>query len=337
MNKEKKATFAQTHIIILLTAIITGLLLSFIISLVSKDFIWRFFEIALFNSIFLGLSMLLSAYFTSNFIFRMKNAVIMAVSFFIVLWAGVMSSLVILVFEWEIFFYYSNGIISYLLINVLLILSLNVITTGFRIYQGTVLAKEKMLNEEKYLKKEMELKLLASKLNPHFLFNSLNLIISLLKRPGKAENALINLSDLLRDNLDLADMDSILIKNELEGVRKYLDLQKMRFERRLEYEIDCEINMEIPPFLIQPLIENSINHNINHTDVLKIYIGVSRREDRLVIRIIDSCKKVSPDMLGKGTGLPTTKKRVENSGGEFLITDGGIEISFDYDKSHNSG
>ena len=135
----------------------------------------------------------------------------------------------------------------------------------------------------------------------------------MLKRPREAEDALINLSNLLRHNLDFADMERISIDKELEGVKKYLGLQKMRFEQRLEYKIDCDINTEIPPFLIQPLVENSINHNINHTDVLRINIDISRRKHRILLKITDSCRKVSPNMLNKGTGLTATKKRVENS------------------------
>lgn len=331
MEKQNRTNLSYNFAIIPCIAIIFGLLLNLIISVISEDFFWRFFRIAIFNSTFLGLTMLVSGFFTRHFLFRIKHLTIMFLSSLIVLGAGTVSLFLIISFDPTIFLYYSNGMITYLLINILFILTLNVITTGFSIYQGIILENEKSLNDERYLKKEVELKLLAARLNPHFLFNSLNLIISLLKKPEKAEDALITLSELLRFNLDFSEMPRIPISSELEGVKKYLELQKMRFEERLEYEINCNINIELPPLLIQPLVENSINHNIKNTEQVKISIDVEKDNTQLIITVIDSCKKVNPSMLNKGTGLTTTKKRVENYGGNFLIQDGGIKIIFDYD------
>ncbi|NNK86497.1 MAG: histidine kinase, partial [Desulfobacterales bacterium] len=105
-------------------------------------------------------------------------------------------------------------------------------------------------------------------------------------------------------------------------------IQKMRFDQRLEYEINCSVKGSIPPLIVQPLVENSIKYNIKEVDVLKIMIDVSRGKNIIVIKIIDSAKKVTPDMLHKGTGLTVTQKRVENAGGSFIIKNGGIEISF---------
>lgn len=337
MDAKSKKHFPINNIITPFIAIITGIILSLLISLMSEGFIWNFIKIALFNSTFLGLSMLVCLYFADYYLFRINNSTILILSSLIIMGAGVISLVIIMGFEPTIFFYFSNGMISYLIIFLLFIFSLNLITIGFSIYPKTVQEKENALNEEKLLKKEIELKLLTSKLNPHFLFNSLNLIISLLKNPPKAEKALLYLSELLRYNLDLTNKDMVSMDLEIGGVTKYLELQEMRFEERLEYQIENKAGgAMIQPFIIQPLIENSINHNINDIDVLKIYIRVDQTDDRLEISIIDSCKKVSTEMLGKGTGLTTTKKRVENAGGEFIIKDGGIKISFDHDKNNNS-
>ena len=80
--------------------------------------------------------------------------------------------------------------------------------------------KEKALSDEISLKNQMEMKLLSSKVNPHFLFNTLNMILTLLKKPDKAELAILNLSDLLRQNLEYSEKKSISIKDEIENVRK---------------------------------------------------------------------------------------------------------------------
>ena len=172
------------------------------------------------------------------------------------------------------------------------------------------------------------MKLLSTKVNPHFLFNSLNLIVSMLKKPEMAELALISLSELLRYNLDKSEKDWVLIEEEIESVKKYLIIQKMRFDQRLEYDMKCSVKGDIPPLIIQPLVENSIKYNINEVDVLKINIDVNRVNNKIVIKINDSGKRVNPDMLNKGTGLTVTKKRVENVSGTFIIKNGGIEISF---------
>jgi len=317
-----------TGLLILLIALITGLLLSLIISYVFPDAALKFVSIALLNSFFLGLAMLLSLYLTRALVSRIRNIYVIALSICLVFGIGIVTILMIFFMEPVIFIYYYEGTVSFLLINLLFILSLNTIVTGSVLYQDTLSAKERALAEEKVLKKEIEMKLLSTKVNPHFLFNSLNLIVSMLKKPKIAELALISLSELLRYNLDKSEKDWVLLEEEIDSVKKYLMIQKMRFDQRLEYDIKCSVKGDIPPLIIQPLVENSIKYNINEVDVLKINIDVSRGNNKFVIKIIDSGKKVNSDMLHKGTGLTVTKKRVENMGGTFIIKNGGIEISF---------
>lgn len=195
-------------------------------------------------------------------------------------------------------------------------------------YQSSLSEKEKLIDEEKHLREQMEQKLYSSKINPHFLFNSLNLMISLLNRPKKAEKALIYLSELLRYTLDASEKKEISIKEEIINVEKYLFIQKLRFEERLGYLIICNDNFLIPPLILQPLVENSIKHNIREVEKLEIKIEVQTDKSEAIIKIIDSNMKVSSDMIGKGTGLDTTKKRVELAGGKFIINNGGIIITF---------
>jgi LytS/YehU family sensor histidine kinase len=188
--------------------------------------------------------------------------------------------------------------------------------------------KEKTIGNERFLKNQMEMKLLSSRINPHFLFNTLNMVLTLLKQPAKAEMAILNLSDLLRENLEQSDKMSIPVKQEIENVRKYLEIQKLRFEEKLHYEIKGDAEFSIPPLIIQPLVENSIKHNIQNVSRLTIEILLSQDNDRNSITIIDSEKSVHASMLNRGQGLTITRKRVENSNGTFLIKNGGIEISF---------
>jgi LytS/YehU family sensor histidine kinase len=187
---------------------------------------------------------------------------------------------------------------------------------------------ENIINEEKYLREKAEKELFKSKINPHFLFNSLNLIISLLNDEKKAEKAILSLSELLRYNLYAGNKEKIKISEEIDSIEKYLTIQKLRFGERLDYIIDCKIDENIPPMIIQPLIENCVKHNIDKTEKLIINIKIYKQSKLLIINIFDSNKTLNYNMIGKGIGLENTKKRVELSGGDFKIIDGGIIIKF---------
>jgi LytS/YehU family sensor histidine kinase len=227
-----------------------------------------------------------------------------------------------------VFIYYYRGAVSFLIINFLFIVALLVISSILIFYREIMVEKEKSLGSERLLKNQMEMKLLSSRINPHFLFNTLNTIVSLLKQPEKAETAILDLSDLLRENLEQSDKTSIPVSQELESVKKYLELQKLRFNEKLSYEITGNADFSIPPLIIQPLVENSIKHNIQNVPGLAVKILVSRDNGRGRIRVTDSVLAINVSMLDKGQGLTITKKRVENSGGTFLIINGGIEMSF---------
>ena len=115
--------------------------------------------------------------------------------------------------------------------------------------------------------KQAQLDNLAVQLNPHFLFNSLNSIKSLvIEDPQTARRAIDLLSDILRSSLYEKDAPLIAIKDELGLVKDYIELEKVRFEERLNMSINMEDALEnymIPPLSIQLLVENSIKHGID--------------------------------------------------------------------------
>lgn len=116
-------------------------------------------------------------------------------------------------------------------------------------------------------KNEIELKILRSQLNPHFLFNSLNSIRALIDLdPQNAKHAVTTMSNLLRKSLIFGKENLITISEEFELIRHYLELEKIRFEERLtiEWEIDTTLEQfTIPPFSVQLLVENAIKHGIS--------------------------------------------------------------------------
>lgn len=162
-------------------------------------------------------------------------------------------------------------------------------------------------------KNEIELKNLRSQLNPHFLFNSLNSIRALIDmEPQHAKSAVTTLSNLLRKSLISGKENLIPLFEEMEIVHNYLDLEKIRFEERLNviWDIDTQLDsFPIPPFSIQMLAENAIKHGIsNRIEGGSIKI-TSRKKENTVIITVENTGKLgnSPDT---GIGISNTRRRL---------------------------
>ena len=169
---------------------------------------------------------------------------------------------------------------------------------------------EKLLLEQKNesLKKDellvkSELKMLQNPINPHFLFNTLNTIYRLCLKVGAKDAAdmLLNTSHLLRYGLDNQNRISSL-ENEIHAVKKYIDIQKVRFSGRvdfvLEYEEEDIKGISMPGMILQPLVENALLHGLHDViDGGEIFIGVSRSEDAVKLIIADNGKGMDPKAL----------------------------------------
>lgn len=318
--------------IVLLGSLGLGWLLSLIIGLSYEAFFWISPVITTINSLALGTAILVSLYLARFLVVRSSNLfVLLVLSFGIVSGGGIISFSGFFLYQPATFLYSDNRTVAFLLISLLFFVTINIISSGFVFFQQTVVEKEQALVEEQFLKKQMELKFLAAKINPHFLFNSLNLLVSLLKTPEKAEETLINLSELLRYQLDISEEKTVSLESELNVVQKYLSIQKLRFGDKLSFEITCSVKGDIPPLIIQPLVENSIKHNIEQTQKLDIEVIITEKNKTLTIEVKDSMSALKDSMLEKGVGLSVTRKRVEHFGGTFSIVNGGIEISFKND------
>ena len=167
---------------------------------------------------------------------------------------------------------------------------------------------------------EAQLKMLRYQLNPHFLFNTLNAISTLvLEQNTELANRMVTkLSSFLRYSLDNDPMQKITLKQELQALQLYLDIEKVRFEERLSLEVDVDeqaTNALIPSLLLQPLIENAIKYGIARAEGgghLKISAKVFAGD--LLIEVSDDgpgCELVDnqiPD--AKGVGLRNTRERL---------------------------
>jgi sensor histidine kinase YesM len=114
---------------------------------------------------------------------------------------------------------------------------------------------------------ETELKALREQLRPHFLFNTLNTVAVLVReaKNDEAVNLIARLSSLLRMSLDHRGVQEVTVRQEMDFLERYLDIQRVRFSDRLRVEIDIEpaaMEARIPNLLLQPLVENAILHGI---------------------------------------------------------------------------
>lgn len=164
-------------------------------------------------------------------------------------------------------------------------------------------------------KNEIELKNLRAQLNPHFLFNSLNSIRALVGiNPDQAKTSITELSTLLRQSINLGKMRVISLRDELDLVKIYLDLEQIRFEERLqiEYQVsEDSLPCEIPPLMIQTIVENGIKHGISKSidgGFIRLISSYSNSELQLEIR---NTGHLNPSNNGGGIGVSNSKKRLE--------------------------
>jgi two-component system LytT family sensor kinase len=174
-------------------------------------------------------------------------------------------------------------------------------------------AKEARLES---LVKETELKMLRSQINPHFLFNSLNSISSLtVTDPEKARVMVVKLSDFMRYALARKDEQPVSLRSELENLRLYLDIEKVRFGDKLttEEHIDPECyDFKIPVMLLQPLFENAVKHGVyESTETVKIYTQARIVEGYIEIIITNNYDSAPSNKRGTGTGLLNVTRRLE--------------------------
>jgi sensor histidine kinase YesM len=191
-------------------------------------------------------------------------------------------------------------------------------------------AKERELEAERVRSQlaESRLAALTAQLQPHFLFNTLQGISTLiLKDPVSADRMLTSLSDLLRDVLQHGERREVSLAEELRVLESYLEISRRRFGDRLQLTIDVELSVlsaQVPFFVLQPLVENALHHGISsHAGAGSVRIAAHRAGSVLELSVSDDGPGiVSPDAR-RGIGLANTRARLEQLYGAEQQVDAG--------------
>ncbi|ASB49434.1 sensor histidine kinase [Alkalitalea saponilacus] len=223
-----------------------------------------------------------------------------------------------------IFFFTITSIPSIILRNTVsgfnTAMMINLITLGFVIALGrgfllyikevgdsAIRRKDVELLKLEELKTKAEMQSLNAKVNPHFLYNSLNSIAGLAhSNPEKTEKMAVALSNLFKYNIDRTSKQYSTIYEEVEMVKAYLEIEKIRFTHRLNYSIHIDADLEsieIPRNLILPLVENAVKHGVSKIEeVGEIKLSVEKSDSGFFINVLDNGPDF-PDGLVRGFGL----------------------------------
>ena len=204
----------------------------------------------------------------------------------------------------------------------------------------TKVEQEKIQLKLEYDKKLIELRLITLKnqLNPHFIFNTLNSIGSVILKSDKqkAYDLFTKFTALIRHTIENSDNISISLKDELDLIEKYLYLQKFRFKNKFEYHIEIDenvdLNIPVPHMFIEIFVENAIKHGLKHKqDKGKLHIKVSQKDNIVTIIITDNGigrkKAAESSSFGTGKGIKIAREmfdlyeKFHRNKAEFEIVD----------------
>jgi signal transduction histidine kinase len=167
---------------------------------------------------------------------------------------------------------------------------------------------------------QARLQALQGQLQPHFLFNTLNTISSVMYGdPGQADRLMSRLSDLLRSSLAAPERPEVSLEEELEILDRYVELMAARFGDRMTVSVEISSDARasvVPMFLLQPLVENAIQHGVaKRSGPGRVEVKVDRVGERLRIVVADDGPGIDGDpaaVMGKGVGLRNTEERLHH-------------------------
>ena len=209
-------------------------------------------------------------------------------------------------------------------------------------YYNDNLEQQKIQSQLRELSLKNELSALKSQLNPHFLYNVFNTInASVPKELENTRKMIATLADMFRYQLQASQSDFVSIRDEINFVKQYLELEKARFENRLQVKINITKNIldiQIPPMIIQPLVENAVKHGISSLiEGGEVMIEIQKINNKLHFIISDTGIGITDktEVFGKGIGLTNIKLILEKTYNSTLkLSDNlpkGLKIEFEID------
>ncbi len=296
-----------------------------------SNFLTRWITGIVFSTIF-GLGLL---YFDLIFINLLDNKVTwekniplrLATEFFLTVVVGAIFGLGITLFA-NFIFPYREPLNEVIITNILICTVINIflvsIVESILLYKKHLEAKFKAEKLEKE-NSEIRFEILKNQLNPHFLFNSLNVLSALISSDqNKAQNFIEEFSSLYRYILEVIDKPAVTLKEEISFAKSYLFLQEIRFQDMIIYQINIDaekLECLVPPLSIQTLLENAIKHNIvssEHPLKIKIY----NNDDKLYIS--NNLNQKHSSVKSTGIGIKNLIKRyslISDNSPEFNISE----------------
>ncbi|MDE3741997.1 sensor histidine kinase [Maribacter polysaccharolyticus] len=208
-------------------------------------------------------------------------------------------------------------------------------STMLRVYTGWQKNEDLRKSIEKE-KVQSELQFLKAQLNPHFLFNSLNTIYSLsVKKSNDTSEAIINLSELMRYMLYEADKDKVPLDKEIEYIKSYVALQRLRLanSENVNLKITGDDHKKyVPPLLFISFIENAFKYGTDYFGKTKVQINFLILQDSIHFNVVNSIGNQKPKTNSSGLGLENIKSRLKYlypNSHELVITDDGETYNVD--------
>ena len=170
-------------------------------------------------------------------------------------------------------------------------------------------AAERRASRAERQSQSAQLRALRYQVNPHFLFNTLNSLSSLVmaRRNEEAETMIVNLSTFFRSSLALDPAEDVSLADEIGFQRLYLDVEKVRFPNRLMVETDIPAGLagaRVPPLLLQPIVENAIKHGVSRSPrAVTVRIAAREEEGCLVLSVENDGLPADPEREEHGTGV----------------------------------
>jgi signal transduction histidine kinase len=172
--------------------------------------------------------------------------------------------------------------------------------------------------------RDAELHAVKAQFQPHFVLNALNSLLALVDRdPALARTMIARLSDLMKSVFDGADAPQVPLERELDLVRAYLDVERIRLGSRLGVAFDVEDaarGVLVPTFLLQPIVENAVKHGVApFAGSGRIVVSAAVTAGRLVVRVVDSghTSLPEPTAVSSGRGLHITRRRLDGAYGDL--------------------